>query len=259
MSVNLSLNLAPRHPAGLRLQNPVLTASGTFGYGAEYAKLVDIERLGAIVCKATTLHPREGNPQPRLAETPAGMLNSIGLQNVGVHAVIAEKAPLWARWRVPVIVNVAGESVAEYVRVAELLDGVPGVAGLELNISCPNVHGGTQFAVSADLAAEVTAAVKAATALPLLVKLSPNVADIVPIALAVAEAGADAVSLINTLAGMVIDLKARRPLLGAITGGLSGPAIMPVAESSARPGGSEPAVIDQVYGGKPPLAVNVTE
>jgi dihydroorotate dehydrogenase (NAD+) catalytic subunit len=206
-----------------------MTASGTFGYGIEYAKVVDVEGLGAIVCKATTLDPREGNPQPRLAETAAGMLNSIGLQNVGVKAVIAEKAPQWARWRVPVIVNIAGESVAEFVKLAELLDGVPGVAGLELNISCPNVEAGMQFAVSSALAADVTAAVKAKTALPVVVKLSPNVTDIVPVALAVARAGADAVSLINTLVGMLIDVRARRPMLGAATGGLSGPAIMPVA------------------------------
>lgn len=229
-AVSLEVDLAPRRPGALRLKNPVLTASGTFGYGTEYARLVDVERLGAVVSKAVTLRPRDGNPQPRIAETPAGMLNAIGLQNVGVHAVIRDKAPIWARWSVPVVVNVAGFSVEEYVEVAELLDGVPGVAGLELNISCPNVRSeGETFGLRCESAAAVTAAVRAATDLPLIVKLSPNVTDVAEIARAVAGAGADALSLINTIPGMVIDLKARRPYLANKTGGLSGPAIRPIA------------------------------
>lgn len=229
-AVSLEVDLAPRRPGALRLRNPVLTASGTFGYGTEYARLVDVERLGAVVSKAVTLRPRDGNPQPRIAETPAGMLNAIGLQNVGVHAVIRDKAPIWARWSVPVVVNVAGFSVEEYVEVAELLDGVPGVAGLELNISCPNVRcEGETFGLHSEPAAAVTAAVRAATDLPLIVKLSPNVTDVAEIARAVAGAGADALSLINTIPGMVIDLKARRPYLANKTGGLSGPAIRPIA------------------------------
>jgi dihydroorotate dehydrogenase (NAD+) catalytic subunit len=228
--VSLEVDLAPRLPGALRLKNPVMTASGTFGYGTEYARLVDVERLGAVISKAVTLRPREGNRQPRIAETPAGMLNAIGLQNVGVQAVIREKAPIWARWSVPVVVNVAGFTIDEYVQVAELLDGVPGVAGLELNISCPNVQSeGETFGLQCEPAAAVTRAVREATDLPLIVKLSPNVTDVVAIALAVAEAGADALSLINTIPGMVIDLKTRRPYLANRTGGLSGPAIRPIA------------------------------
>ncbi len=230
MGVNLSIELAPNHPSGLCLKNPVMTASGTFGYGVEYAKVVDLERLGAIVSKATTLHRRAGNPQPRLAETPAGMLNTIGLQNVGVQAVVHEKAPLWAKWKVPVVVNVAGETVDEYARIAQALEGVPGVAALELNISCPNVRsGGMAFGVDPYAAAEVVMAVRASCSLPVIPKLSPNVTNIVEIATAVVEAGADAVSLINPLVGMVIDIHARRPYLSTATGGLSGPAIRPVA------------------------------
>ncbi len=228
--MNLSIQLAPKHPQGLRLANPVMTASGTFGYGTESTQTFDIQKLGAIVCKGTTLEPREGNPQPRLAETASGVLNSIGLENIGVKALIREKAPVWATWRVPVIVNIAGETVDEYARVARRLEGVAGISGLEVNISCPNVKaGGAEFGVNPDAAAEVTAAVRQASSLPLLVKLTPNTPDIVKVALAVAEAGADAVSLINTLKGMAIDINRRQPVLGNITGGLSGPAIKPVA------------------------------
>ncbi len=228
--MNLSIELAPGNREALSLANPVMTASGTFGYGTEYSHLFDIEKLGAIVCKGTTLEPREGNPQPRLAETPGGLLNSIGLQNIGVDALIKEKAPIWASWRVPVIVNIAGETVDDYARLAGRLDGITGISGLEVNISCPNIKaGGAEFGVNADSAAEVTAAVKKATSLPVLVKLTPNTGDIVRVALAVAEAGADAISLINTLRGMAIDITRRRPLLGNIYGGLSGPAIKPVA------------------------------
>ncbi len=228
--VDLSVQLAPSHPRGLRLANPVMTASGTFGYGDEYGELVDIQKLGAVVCKGTTLKSRDGNPQPRLMETASGLLNSIGLQNIGVEAVVKEKAPLWAAWRVPVIVNIAGESVDEYAQVAARLDGVAGVSGIEVNISCPNVAaGGMEFGTDPRMAAKVTAAVKAATSLPMLVKLSPNVTDIGEIALAVSEAGADALTLINTLRGMMIDIKGKRPSLGNVVGGLSGPAIKPVA------------------------------
>jgi len=226
----LRVNLAPRHPSGLWLKNPVLTASGTFGYGTEYAKLVDVNRLGGLVSKAITLRPREGNAQPRIAETPSGMLNAIGLQNVGVDVAIREKAPVWASWSVPVIANVAGFSIEEYVEVAERLASTPGVAGLELNISCPNVDSeGEMFGLTAVSAARVTEAVRQVCDSPLIVKLSPNVTDIVEIARAVEAAGADALSLINTIPGMVIDLRSRRPYLANQTGGLSGPAIRPIA------------------------------
>jgi dihydroorotate dehydrogenase (NAD+) catalytic subunit len=228
--MNLCVELAPKHKPGLRLANPVMTAAGTFGYGTEYHHLFDIQRLGAIVCKGTTLEPREGNPQPRLAETPSGLLNSIGLQNIGVRALLEEKAPIWAGWRVPVIVNIAGEKVDDYAKLASELDGVAGISGLEVNISCPNVTaGGAEFGSSPEPAARVTAAVKAATSLPIIVKLTPNTGEMVKVALAVAQAGADAIALINTVRGMAIDILRRRPLLGNKTGGLSGPAIKPIA------------------------------
>lgn len=229
-SPNLCVQLAPRHPEGLFLSNPVMIAAGIAGYGTEYAELTDIQKLGAIVCKGTTLMPKEGNAQPRLVETAGGLLNSVGWENIGVDALIEEKAPVWAKWQVPVIVNVAGETIDEYVAVASKLEGVSGVSGIELNIGCPNVSaGGMEFGVDPKLAARVTSAVKAATTLPLIVKLSPNVTDIKEIAIAVEEAGADAISLINTLKGMAIDIDQRKPSLGNITGGLSGPAIKPVA------------------------------
>jgi len=215
---------------GLVLPNPIMVASGTFGYGVEYGEVVDVNRLGGICCKGTTLEPRIGNPTPRVTETPGGMLNSIGLQNPGVDAVIERYAAAWATWRAPVLVNVAGESVRDYVEVTRRLDGVPGVAGIELNISCPNVgKGGFQFAIDAGAAGEVTAAVRRVTDLPLLVKLSPNVADIRPIARAIADAGADALTAINTLSGIAVAPGRSRPLLGNIYGGLSGPALKPVA------------------------------
>lgn len=226
----LAVNLAPHHPTGLVLKNPVLTASGTFGYGTEYAKLVDISRLGAIVSKAITRRPRDGNAQPRIAETPSGMLNAIGLQNVGVDAAIREKAPIWSTWSVPVIANVAGFSVDEYVEVAEKLSNTPGVAAIELNISCPNVASeGEMFGIDPALAALVTSEVRNVCDIPLLVKLSPNVTDITAIARSVELAGADALSVINTIPGMVIDIVGRRPYLANLTGGLSGPAIRPIA------------------------------
>jgi len=229
-SPDLSVQLAPRNKRGLLLANPVMTASGTFGYGTEYAEVIDIQRLGAIICKGTTLKPRPGNPQPRLWETASGVLNSIGMENIGINALIKEKAPLWAKWKVPVIVNILGESLAEYSYLANLLDEVPGVSGIEVNISCPNVEaGGIAFGEDAEAAADATTAVKANTSLPVIVKLSPNVTDIAEIALAVEEAGADAISLINTLRGMSLDIKTRKPILGNVSGGLSGPAIKPIA------------------------------
>jgi dihydroorotate dehydrogenase (NAD+) catalytic subunit len=215
---------------GLVLRNPLLVASGTFGYGVEYGEVVDVNRLGAICSKGTTLRPRVGNPPPRVTETAAGMLNSIGLQNPGVDAVLEKYADRWSGWDVPVIVNVAGESVEDYTEVAKRLDGHPGVAGIELNISCPNVGaGGLQFALDAGAAAEVTASVRAATELPLMVKLSPAATDVRGIARAIADAGADSISAINTLPGMALDRHRRKPLLGNVFGGLSGPALKPVA------------------------------
>lgn len=225
-AVDLSVDLG----RGLVLENPILVAAGTFGYGVEYDEVVEVERLGAVCTKGTTLKPRIGNRTPRVAETPGGLLNSIGLQNPGIDAVIDRYAPIWRGWRVPVIVNVAGESVGDYVEVVRRLDGVAGVAGIELNISCPNVgRGGVQFAVDPDAAGAVTAAVRRATELPLLVKLSPNVADVRPIARAVADAGADALTAINTLSGIAVAPDRDRPLLGNVYGGLSGPAIRPIA------------------------------
>ena len=227
--IDLSVDLAPEH-GGLVLASPILVASGTFGYGIEYGEVVDVQRIGAICCKGTTLKPRVGNPPPRVTETPGGMLNSIGLQNPGVDAVIEKYTPVWQGWTVPVIVNVAGESIEDYVEVARRLDGVPGVAGIELNISCPNVgKGGLQFAIDRDAARAVTAAVRRVTGLPLLVKLSPNVSDVRPIAKAIEDAGADAICAINTLSGLAVAPDRTRPFLGNTYGGLSGPAIKPVA------------------------------
>ena len=213
---------------GLRLRSPVLVASGTFGYGFD-APQVDRAVLGAIVTKGTTLRPRDGNAPNRIAETPSGMLNAIGLQNPGVDHVARVFAPVWASWNLPVIVNVAGDAIDEYVAVARRLEGVAGIAGLELNISCPNVANGLQFGVDPDQAAALTRAVRNVTHLPLLVKLTPNVTDIVAVARAVENAGADAVSAINTYVGMAIDVRHRRPVLSRVSGGLSGPAIKPLA------------------------------
>jgi dihydroorotate dehydrogenase (NAD+) catalytic subunit len=230
VSVNLLIQLAPKNKKGLLLANPVMTASGTFGYGMEYARLMDIQKLGAIICKGTTLEARDGNPQPRLVETAGGVINSIGLQNIGVKALIKEKTPVWAGWRVPVIVNIAGDTIEEYGQLAKALDGVKGVSALEVNISCPNVRAGCAlFGANPDSAAAVTAAVKAAATLPVIVKLTPNTGDIVGVARAVAKAGADAISLINSVKGMAIDIPRRRPVFSNITAGLSGPAIKPIA------------------------------
>ncbi|SDO89867.1 dihydroorotate dehydrogenase [Desulforhopalus singaporensis] len=222
---DLSVNIG-----SLELKNPVMTASGTFGYAREFADLMDLGRLGAVIVKGISLHPREGNPPPRIAETSCGMLNAIGLQNVGVDRFISEKMGYLAKLGVPVIVNILGDSLGEYEEICARLNGVPGVAGIEVNISCPNVKkGGVAFGTDPLMAASVTKAVKNRADVPVMVKLSPNVTDIVAIARAVEDGGADSVSLINTLIGMAIDLKTRKPALANIIGGLSGPAIKPVA------------------------------
>jgi len=214
----------------LALKNPVMTASGTFGYGEEYASRVDLNRLGAIVVKGLSLQPRLGNPAPRIMETPAGMLNAIGLQNIGVRNFIAGKLPFLRDFDVAVIANVYGETVEEYLRVSELLTAAPGVHALEINVSCPNVkRGGVAFGTDPDMVAEVTAGVRRVTDLPLIIKLSPNVTDITVMARAAEAAGADGISLINTLIGMSVDVERRVTHLYNITGGLSGPAIKPVA------------------------------
>jgi dihydroorotate dehydrogenase (NAD+) catalytic subunit len=231
---------APRYPEaevdlsvdaarGLRLKNPVMTASGTFGQGVEYAELFDVSRLGAIVNKGTTPAARPGNPQYRIAETPSGILNSIGLENPGAAEVARKYGKAWAELGVAVIVNVAGYSVDDYVYVVHEITGTPGVVAYEINVSCPNVKGGMLFGCDPDLAAEVTRAVKAETDLPVIVKLTPNAPDVVAVARACEEAGADALTAINTVLGMRIDTRRRRPILGTGSGGLSGPAIRPIA------------------------------
>lgn len=216
--------------AGIKMKNPVLVASGCFGFGQEYNRFYDISRLGGIMTKGTTLEPKPGNEPPRIAETPAGLLNSIGLQNPGVEKVISGEIPWLRQFGVPVIVNISGYSVAEFEELAARLDSVPEVAGLEVNISCPNIKGGGMaFGTDPQGAAQVVKRVRAKTRLPLIVKLTPNVTDITEIARAVESVGADAVSLINTLLGMAIDIKKRRPVLANVMGGLSGPAVKPIA------------------------------
>ncbi|MBR0142900.1 MAG: dihydroorotate dehydrogenase [Clostridia bacterium] len=216
---------------GIELENPVIPASGTFGFGYEFAELYDINRLGTFSFKGTTLYPRFGNPTPRIAETPAGMLNAVGLQNPGVEKVIAEELPKLRRvFSKKVMANVSGFSEEEYEKTAALLDKEEIVGWIELNVSCPNVHGGgMSFGTDPDRAARVTERVKRAVKKPLIVKLSPNVTDVAEIARACEAAGADGISLINTLMGMRIDPGTRRPILGNVTGGLSGPAVFPVA------------------------------
>ena len=216
--------------AGIKMKNPVMVASGTFGYGEEAANFIDLDKLGAIITKTITLKPREGNPPPRIVETAAGMLNSIGLQNKGVKDFIENRLPFLSRFKTPIIANIAGETTDEYIELVKILNKEPLVKGIELNISCPNVKkGGMQFGVDKDCAAEVVKAVKQTTSLPVIAKLSPNVTDITLIAKAVEAAGADAISLINTLLGMSIDIEKYQSRLGTMTGGLSGPAIKPVA------------------------------
>ena len=216
---------------GIELENPVIPASGTFGYGKEFSELYDLDVLGSISFKGTTLQPREGNPLPRIAEAPSGMINSVGLQNPGIAAVIREELPqLRQRFHKPVMANISGFSVEEYVESCARLDQVEQVGWLEVNISCPNVHGGgMSFGTDPKQAAAVTSAVRAVTRKPVIMKLTPNVTDIAEIARACEGAGADGLSLINTVTAMRIDLRTRRPVLANVTGGLSGPAVFPIA------------------------------
>ena len=223
--VNLAVKIG-----SLELKNPVLTASGTFGYGLEYADFMDLERLGGFIVKGTTLEPRQGNPYPRMAETPSGMLNAVGLQNKGVEHFISETYPLLKDLDTEVMVNVSGASVDQYAATAERLSDLSGIHAIELNISCPNVkQGGMAFGTSTEGAAPVVKAVRKVWPGHLMVKLSPNVTSITDIALAVESEGADSVSLINTLLGMAVDVERRKPILSTVTGGLSGPAVRPVA------------------------------
>ena len=214
----------------LTLRNPVMTASGTFGYAREFETYVNLDRLGAIIVKGISLQPTAGNSPPRIVETPCGMLNAIGLENVGFQAFVEDKLPFLQRLSTPVMVNIYGKTVDEYARLAEQIDGLDAVAGIEVNISCPNVKaGGVAFGVDPDAAARVVKNVRAKTGKLLIVKLSPNVTDITQIARRAEAEGADALSLINTITGMAIDVDTRRPKLANVTGGLSGPAIKPVA------------------------------
>lgn len=216
--------------AGITLRNPVMTASGTFGYGEEFSEYVNLEAIGAIITKGLSLRPKAGNPTPRIVETTGGMLNAIGLQNVGIDAFVEKKVPFFRTVATPVIVNFFGNTLEEYAELAERLDRIPEVAAVEINISCPNVkHGGIVFGTDPKAAYSVVKAVRESTIKPVIVKLSPNVTDIVEMAWACADAEADALSLINTLTGMAIDLNKRRPILANVTGGLSGPAVKPIA------------------------------
>jgi dihydroorotate dehydrogenase (NAD+) catalytic subunit len=215
---------------GIKLKNPVMTASGTFSYAAEFNDLIDLNRLGGIIVKGLSLEPSKGNPPPRIVETPCGMLNAIGLENVGVDAFVKDKLPFLRTLDTPVFANIYGKSIEEYVRLAARIDAVADIAGVELNISCPNVKsGGVAFGVDPDVAEKVVARVRENTSKHLMVKLSPNVTDVAMIARRVASGGADSISLINTITGMAVDLQSRTPILANITGGLSGPAIKPVA------------------------------
>ncbi|MBD3182485.1 dihydroorotate dehydrogenase [Candidatus Poribacteria bacterium] len=216
--------------ADISMKNPVMVASGTFGYGKEYADFIDLASIGAIVAKSITLKPKLGNPPPRVCETPAGMLNAIGLQNVGLEKFITEKMPFLGEIGVPVIASISGEDIEDYVKLASRLNSVKGLSGIEINISCPNVScGGMAFGGDASTTFNLVKSVRAVTELTIIAKLTPNVTDIVTIAKNAEEAGADALSLINTLLGMAIDIKTRKPKLANITGGLSGPAVRPVA------------------------------
>ncbi|HEV2128593.1 MAG TPA: dihydroorotate dehydrogenase [Thermomicrobiales bacterium] len=227
---DVTVDLAPGNPRELVLRNPVIPASGCFGYGQEFAGAIDVQRLGAFVSKGITPKPRSGNPMLRIAETPSGMLNAIGLQNPGISKFIRTYPPIWESWEVPAIVNISAESVEDFVDMARRLDDISGVAAIEVNISCPNINaGGFCFGWDAHMSAEVTRAVRAATTMPMIVKLSPGALDVVEIAQAVEEAGADALSLINTFVGMAIDTERAEPVIANVTGGLSGPAIRPLA------------------------------
>lgn len=215
--------------AGIKMKNPVMAASGTFGYGKEYAEFIDLSCLGAIVVKGITLKPSTGNPPPRLVETPSGLLNAVGLENVGIESLIRDKLPFLREKRAKVIVNISGEREEEYVEMVGKLSEADGVDGIELNISCPNVRGGTFFSESTKLASSLVSSVRKAAKLPLIVKLSPGAGDIVSSARACEDAGADAVSLVNSFPAMAIDVETGRPKLGNVTGGLTGPAIRPIA------------------------------
>ena len=223
MKPNTSVNFA-----GIKMRNPVMAASGTFGYGEEYASVVDVKKLGAIVLKSVTLKPRQGNSAPRLAETPCGLLNAIGIHNIGVKALKKEKLPLLRNLGTPVIVNIWGENPGEFLEMADILNDAEDIAGIEMNLSCPNV-GGRLFAQDAAAAASLLKNVRKRCRLTLIAKLSPQVTDIVEIAKACEDNGADAVSLINSFPAMAIDIAGRKPMLGNVTGGLSGPAIRPIA------------------------------
>ena len=244
----LSTEIAPRHHVGLELANPVMIASGTFGwdgYGkglldeeSLFLEEVDIQRLGAVIAKTVTMCPREGNPEPRWypsswrqarKASESIYINSIGLTNPGIKVALDELAPLWARWNIPVVLSIAGESVEEFGSMAAMADGTPGIAAVELNLSCPNIENGAHFSHSEELAGETADRVRAATSFPVIAKLSPNVPDIVPIARAVAQAGADAITISNTIPAMKIDLETGKPALGGVTGGISGPGLRPVA------------------------------
>ena len=215
---------------GLKLQNPVMTASGTFGYAMEFKSLIDLNRLGGAIVKGLSLDPTKGNPPPRIVETPCGMLNAIGLENVGLEAFIEKKVPFFSKLDIPVLANIYGHTVEAYARLAERLDEVAALAGIEINISCPNVkQGGVAFGTDARMAHQVVRTVRSRYHGYMMVKLSPNVTDITEIARSVEDAGADGISLINTLTGMAIDIHSRKPKIANITGGLSGPAIRPVA------------------------------
>ena len=244
----LSTDIAPRNRRGLKLANPVMIASGTFGYDGygkgllteegEPTKNPDFQRLGAVVAKTVTMRPRLGNPEPRWFPTSYRearergeciYLNSVGLTNPGIEIALEKMAPWWARWTVPVVLSIAGETVEEFATLASMAEGVPGIGAIELNLSCPNIENGAHFSHSPEVAGEMVALVKAATSLPVISKLGPNVPDIVPIAEAVELAGADAITLSNTVPAMAIDIEARKPALGGVTGGISGPALRPVA------------------------------
>lgn len=224
-NVDLSVDVG-----GVVLKNPVMTASGTFGYGIEFKDYVDLNKLGGIVVKGLSIEPSKGNPPPRIVETACGMLNAIGLENIGIRAFVKDKIPELSKLQTPVFINVYGKTEGDYVSVAEIADEVPAIAGMEINISCPNVsQGGLAFGVDPCSAASVVKAVRSVTRKPLMVKLTPNVTDITVVAKSVVDAGADSLSLINTITGMAIDLKTRKPKLANKVGGLSGPAIKPVA------------------------------
>ncbi|NQT10128.1 MAG: dihydroorotate dehydrogenase [Desulfobacteraceae bacterium] len=222
---DLSVNIG-----GIKLKNPVMTASGTFGYAREFENLIDLNRLGAVIVKGLSLEPSMGNPPPRIVETPCGMLNAIGLENVGLVSFVEEKLPFLKELSIPIIINIYGKDNREYAELASRIDDIEEIAGIEVNISCPNVKaGGAAFGTDPDAACKIVKAVRNNTGKPLMVKLTPNVTDITLIARSVEDAGADSISLINTITGMAIDIETRRPKLANITGGLSGPAIKPIA------------------------------